>query len=284
MSQLSLFHLQIKTRRSASSPSSSIFINLLLSKYFPGFPWGQFSQFLSPYRRFNETTIQILESVLVSKDVKSLMEVRSSLTEFLRSESLCVIRTIADKTVQQKLLVLEFFVRAFAIVGDSESCLALRYEALVMRQLKSASCEWLRVSYDEWLNFAEHALDSGFHSIAGKACENALLCFQKNDLVEPETYKFSEDLGAVRKIKRLKDFAMTSISSRSVQVQAAEYLKRKRTEKSKTDSFCKENQCLASISFRNGIKKRNLQKLHEHQSILRINDELDINNMDEASL
>jgi len=49
-----------------------------------------------------------------------------------------------------------------------QSCLALRYEALHMRELKSTSCQWLEVSYLEWLNFAEHSLDNGFYSIAGK--------------------------------------------------------------------------------------------------------------------
>ncbi|KAK7848217.1 hypothetical protein CFP56_005405 [Quercus suber] len=44
-------------------------------------------------------------------------------------------------------------------LGDVESisCLALRYEALHMRELKSTSCQWLEVSYLEWLNFAEHS-------------------------------------------------------------------------------------------------------------------------------
>lgn len=37
-----------------------------------------------------------------------------------------------------------------------------------MRELESASCQWLEVSYLEWLNFAEHSLDHGFCSIAVK--------------------------------------------------------------------------------------------------------------------
>lgn len=37
-----------------------------------------------------------------------------------------------------------------------------------MRELKSTSCQWLEVSYLEWLNFAQHSLDNGFYSIAGK--------------------------------------------------------------------------------------------------------------------
>lgn len=56
--------------------------------------------------------------MLVSKDVKSLIEVRSSLREFLRSESLSIIREITEKTTEQKLFVLDFLVRSFALVGD----------------------------------------------------------------------------------------------------------------------------------------------------------------------
>jgi hypothetical protein len=37
-----------------------------------------------------------------------------------------------------------------------------------MRELESANCQWVEVSYLEWLNFAEHSLDNGFYSIAGK--------------------------------------------------------------------------------------------------------------------
>ena len=51
-----------------------------------------------------------------------------------------------------------------------QSCLALRYEALNLREIKSASYQWLEVSYSEWLNFAEQSLDYGFHSIARKVC------------------------------------------------------------------------------------------------------------------
>ncbi|KAK9285383.1 hypothetical protein L1049_024574 [Liquidambar formosana] len=49
-----------------------------------------------------------------------------------------------------------------------KSCLALRYEALVLRDLKSATYQWLQVSYREWPTFAEHSLDNGFYSIARK--------------------------------------------------------------------------------------------------------------------
>ncbi|KAK9280559.1 hypothetical protein L1049_014252 [Liquidambar formosana] len=79
-------------------------------------------------RRFDDGTLRILESVLASKDVKSSLEVRSSLREFMRFESISVIHEISEKTVEQKLSVLEFFVLAFALAGDVEveGCLMLR--------------------------------------------------------------------------------------------------------------------------------------------------------------
>lgn len=76
----------------------------------------------SSSRRFDEVTLGILEALLVSKDVKSSLEVRSSLKELMRSEFMCVIREISDRSVEKKLTVLEFFVRAFAFIGDFEVC------------------------------------------------------------------------------------------------------------------------------------------------------------------
>ncbi|KAK1586208.1 hypothetical protein Q3G72_000130 [Acer saccharum] len=213
-------------------------------------------------KRFDDETIRILESALVSKDVKSLIEVRSCLREFLRPESVTVIREISEKSVQQKLFILDFFVRAFALIGDVQSCLALRYEALILRDLKSASCEWLQVSHIEWLNFAEQSLENGFCAIAGKACENAQSCIRFADL---ETDEISE---VTEKIKRMKNHAVTLAASCSVQVQAAKYLEKKTANKSKINSsHCKGRKSAASTLFRNGIKTRNLQKLRELQSL-----------------
>ncbi|KAA8549460.1 hypothetical protein F0562_001144 [Nyssa sinensis] len=186
-------------------------------------------------RRFDDGTLRILESVLVCKNFKSLLEVQSGLREFMRDECLCVIHGIADKSVEHKLYILDFFVRAFALVGDVESCLALRYEALILRELKSMSNQWLKVSYREWLTFAEHSLENGFYSIARKACENALSCFQMNG-VHHGTYDFS-DVQIINKIKRFKDFTTASGASQSVQAQAVEYLEKKTAEKSTKHSL-----------------------------------------------
>ncbi|GAV74412.1 hypothetical protein CFOL_v3_17892 [Cephalotus follicularis] len=219
--------------------------------------------------RFNDETLGILETVLVSKDVKSSIEVRSNLRELLRSESLSVIRQISQKTVELKLSILEFFVRAFALIGDIERCLALRYEALLLRELKSTTYQWLQVSYLEWLTFAEQSTDNGFNAIAGQACDNALLCLQRNNRANLKADKGFDDTPVRERIKRLKDYVVTSAASRSaVQAQTAGYLKKKLIQKTKSHSpLCKES--VASTMFRNGIKKRNVRKLHEHQACSR---------------
>ncbi|KAI5408517.1 hypothetical protein KIW84_054384, partial [Lathyrus oleraceus] len=230
-------------------------------------------RYLIQTRSFGESTLRFLESLLVTKDVKSLVEIRSSLKQLLKSESLSIINSIAAESLHDKLVVLDFFVHAFALVGDPESCLALRYEALVMRELKSASFQRLQVSPVEWLNFVEDAVHNGFHSVAVKACENALWCIGNTDVQKLGRDMLPENLKVttISEITRLRNFALTSVSSRSVQVQATEYLERKTREQQKSDLRFKEKQCLASTCFRSGIKRQNMRKLHERQSLLQVN-------------
>ncbi|XP_070003858.1 uncharacterized protein [Nicotiana sylvestris] len=192
----------------------------------------QISLFLSQIesRRFNEANIRVLESFLASNDFKSLDGVARALKQFMRKESLCIIQEIAGKSTEHKLLIVDFLVRVFALIGDTEddvddttnaysergsdalnhSCLALRYEALLMREQKATSDQGLLVSYSEWLTFAEHSLENGFCSIAKKACEKALLCFEMNIVIDP-----GKDDFVIEKIKKLKDIAVISASSRS---------------------------------------------------------------------
>ncbi|KAK4763036.1 hypothetical protein SAY86_008804 [Trapa natans] len=214
--------------------------------------------------RFDDGALEILQTLLISKDARSSVEVRSSLKQFMRLESLCALRGIAHRTVEQKLSVLEFFVKAFALIGDSESCLALRYEALLLREFKSPSHHWLRVNCEEWINFAEHSLDRGFHSIAGKACANALNSLQKSDIVGVKNYGNGD--AVVKKVQKLKD-VLASASPSSVQTEAAGYLKKKTISKSKQSALTCDEKLAASSLFRDSIKKRNARKLQERQSL-----------------
>ncbi|XP_052479064.1 protein DOUBLE-STRAND BREAK FORMATION [Gossypium raimondii] len=218
-------------------------------------------------KRFNDDSLRILESVLSSNDVKSLFQLRSTLKDFIRSESLSAIRHIAAKTVDQQLSTLEFFVGAFAIIGDIESCLALRYEALVLREHKSQIHQWLQVSPVEWLNFAEQLLDNRFYAIAAKACDYGLSCFHKNEIVRSKTDESCENLQLIEKITKLKNCALTLAASRSgmflIKAQAAEYLRKRASEECNSQPpSCKPAPCAASTLYRDGIKKRNDRKLN----------------------
>lgn len=229
----------------------------------------QFSLFRSLVRsrRFEDGTLRFLESILVSNDVKSFLELRSSVKEFMRSESLIIIHEIAEKPVDYQLSALDFLVRSFAMTGDVESCLALRYEALILRELNSACYQWLQVSYSEWLSFAEDALKSNFYPIAGKAYENALSRLRENGTVSSEAADV-ENVLVIEETMRLKDVAAEVAAPRSVQAQASQYLKRKRTLKKERDSSLgKQAQSYASTLFRIGMKKRNIRKLEECQSL-----------------
>ncbi|KAI7734613.1 hypothetical protein M8C21_025408, partial [Ambrosia artemisiifolia] len=166
----------------------------------------------------------------------------------MRHESVCVLREINGTPVDQKLLIVEFF-----------SCLALRYEALVLREMNYAVDQLLRVEYSEWFAFAKQAVDNRFYAIARKACEKALACLQTNDILKTkDADALCEHMETIRKVKRLKDVATVRGSSQSVQAQTVEYLKRKITEHDEASTLViKEKQHSASFLFRNGIKKHN---------------------------
>ncbi|KAK4376124.1 hypothetical protein RND71_006801 [Anisodus tanguticus] len=227
-------------------------------------------------RRFDEGTLRVLEFVLASNDFKSLDGVVSTLKQFMRHEYLRIIQEIAGKSAEHKLLIVDFLVRTFALIGDTEglsktvalptkveSCLALRYEALLMREQKATSDQWLLVSYSEWLTFAEHSLESGYCSIAKKACEKALLCFEMNVVDDSGTNDF-----LIEKIKKLKDVAVISASSKSVQAQAAEYFKNKNILQNSQGSYISvEAKSSGSTLFRDGIKRRHRRQLDEYRHL-----------------
>ncbi|CAM8961997.1 unnamed protein product [Rhodiola kirilowii] len=226
-----------------SSPEFSLFGDLILS------------------RRFDYRTLQVLESAMASKDVKSLSLSRSSLKSVLRSESVSAVQLFRHESLEKQLSVLEFFVRAFSLASDVESCLVMRYEALVLRELKSATCPWAQVSPDEWLTFAAQSLDNGFFTNAVKGCDYALSCLKKKDDENPSMIKkVVDNVEITRKVKKLRDVAISSASSGSVQAQAADYMRKKtqnnNIRKRQLPQHHTETQPLASTLFQNAIKKR----------------------------
>lgn len=76
---------------------------------------------------------------------------------------------------ETRLSIADFFARAFVLVGDVESCLAMGYEAVVLRDAKYSDDLDLHVSYEEWLTFTKDSLDNGLYTIASKALANALV-------------------------------------------------------------------------------------------------------------
>ncbi|GJV71270.1 protein double-strand break formation [Tanacetum coccineum] len=165
-------------------------------------------------KRFDQGTLRILDSVLISRDVKSMLDVRKSLVEYMRRESVNVIRQVVAKTVEEKLLIVEFFVKAFAVIGDMEVCSFEFRGELTLLAITSR-----HVSYEEWFTFAEHALENRFSVIARKirkACEKALGCFQMDDMLKTkDTETLREQTEAIRRINRLKDIAMVRAASQS---------------------------------------------------------------------
>ncbi|XP_075478925.1 protein DOUBLE-STRAND BREAK FORMATION [Primulina tabacum] len=219
-------------------------------------------------RSFDEETVHILELILASKGVESLIGVRSALKQFMRSESLSIVREIAEEPVERKLICADFLIRVFALIGDAESCLALRYEALVMREQKIATHPGLQVSSEEWQTLAEHLIEKGFYSVANKVCDKALICLKAYHVADSKAEEFLQDVHAIKKIKGLKDAAVLSMSSQSVQAMAAEYLKQKTVEESTQHAITSiGTQFSGSSRFRSGIRKRNFLRLKHSQSL-----------------
>ncbi|MQM01841.1 hypothetical protein Taro_034601 [Colocasia esculenta] len=220
-------------------------------------------------RRFGDWTLRILESVLSAKDVESLVDTRSSLRELLRSEAVYVLREVSRNSADEKLSVAEFFVQAFALVGDVESCLALRYEAMILRELKYMTQDTLRVCYEEWLRFAEDSLHNGYYSIAVKGCDHALFSIQSKEIADIQPYDFCMESQMVRKIKKLRNRALELDAPRSVQTRTADYLKEKAIQFQKNqESHPTGARCPASLLFRNAIKARNMKKLRKSQELM----------------
>ena len=56
----------------------------------------------------------------MARDVRSLEKRRAALRDLLKSEATSVLGEISDGGTDQKLGIVDFFVKAFAVVGDVE--------------------------------------------------------------------------------------------------------------------------------------------------------------------
>ncbi|GJM88201.1 hypothetical protein PR202_ga04234 [Eleusine coracana subsp. coracana] len=129
--------------------------------------------------RFGDDDLRLLEAALsAGADVPAMLATRSSARRLLRAraaEAFLQPPSGPEDHHGRVLSVADFFARAFALVGDVESCLAMRYEALVLRDAKYSNHLQLQVSREEWLTFANDSLDNGFYAIASKVTRFRLM-------------------------------------------------------------------------------------------------------------
>lgn len=215
------------------------------------------------HHRFGDEELRVLEAALsAGGDVAALLEARSSARRLLRARAVEALAAAAVEEEGTRLAIADFFARAFALVGDVESCLAVRYDALVLREAKYSDDLHLHVSHEEWLTFAKDSLHNGFYTIASKAFANALVH------IHPRQQGYLDSTNSILKkdeindIRGLENLAKSLSALRSVQTQSAEYMKRKAsgvTEKCNLHS--RKPKLPGSSMFRLGIKTRNIQKL-----------------------
>ncbi|XP_078446776.1 protein DOUBLE-STRAND BREAK FORMATION [Wolffia australiana] len=217
-------------------------------------------------RRFSDKTIRILELVVSTTDVQSLIYSRSVLRDLLRSEGKRVLQELSGKDAYHKLFVVDFFVRAFALVGDVESCLALKYEALSLREHESPSDYSMRVLCEEWITFSEDLLENGHYSIALKGLKNALFSIECGN--SPASHS---DALMITKVKGLKRRAEELVSPHSVQAKASNSQKRKVISLEQNENAQLRSSCPlppASMVFRNGLRMRNSCRLRSIQEMV----------------
>ncbi|XP_042424248.1 protein DOUBLE-STRAND BREAK FORMATION-like isoform X2 [Zingiber officinale] len=224
-------------------------------------------------RRFDGTTLRILESILVARDVESLLVSRAALRGLLLSEASSVMGGASGMTVEKKLRIVQFFVGAFALIGDGESCLALKYEALILRESNCVKVQGLEVSYDEWLTFAKDSLDNGFYPIAiqGNKIEHREDDDPRRDRnhLRPDrghdsTANMSDTSPGPQKVVQ----EILPPQSPTIQTQTAKYLKSKGRQEGQVSSSLSDPKVdIASSTFRCGINKRNLQMLQRSRGL-----------------
>ncbi|CAD6270850.1 unnamed protein product [Miscanthus lutarioriparius] len=222
------------------------------------------------YRRFGDEDLRVLEAALsAGADVPALLATRSAARSLLQASAAEAFAFTATGSVLDggsSLVVADFFARAFALVGDVESCLAMRYEALLLRDAKYCSDLHLQVSRQEWLTFAKDSLDNGFYTIASKAFANALAHIHPSHPGHLVSANPIEEKDKINDITGLQNLAKSLSAQHSVQTQSAEYMKRRASgvhEKCNLQSG--KPKLTGSSMFRLGIKTRNIKKLLRSQ-------------------
>ncbi|XP_042424253.1 uncharacterized protein LOC122011890 isoform X7 [Zingiber officinale] len=186
-------------------------------------------------RRFDGTTLRILESILVARDVESLLVSRAALRGLLLSEASSVMGGASGMTVEKKLRIVQFFVGAFALIGDGEG-----FE-------KALQCIQG--------NKIEHREDDD-----PRRDRNHL----RPDRGHDSTANMSDTSPGPQKVVQ----EILPPQSPTIQTQTAKYLKSKGRQEGQVSSSLSDPKVdIASSTFRCGINKRNLQMLQRSRGL-----------------
>ncbi|CAL4904647.1 unnamed protein product [Urochloa decumbens] len=210
---------------------------------------------------FGDDDLRVLEAALsAGADVPALLATRSAARRLLQDRAPEAF-SAAPLDHGRTLATADFFARAFALVGDVQSCLAMRYEALLLRDAKYSHDHHLQVSREEWLTFAKDSLDNGFYTIASKAFACAAAHIHRSHPGQLDSTN-SIDKDKIDDIIGLQNLAKSLSAQHSVQTQSAEYMTRRASGvHDKYNSQPGKPKLPGSSMFRLGIKTRNIKKL-----------------------
>ncbi|WVZ54961.1 hypothetical protein U9M48_005686 [Paspalum notatum var. saurae] len=218
-------------------------------------------------RRFGDDDLRVLEAALsAGADVPALLATRSAARRLLQAhatEAFAAAGPVPPDDARM-LAVADFFARAFALVGDVESCLAMRYEALLLRDAKYSNDHYLHVSREEWSTFAKDSLDNGFYTVASKAFANALAHINSSHPGHLDSTNSIEEEDKINNITGLQKMAKSLSAQHSVQTLSSEHMKRRASGVQEKDNLQPQPRKLklpGSSMFRLGIKTRNIKKL-----------------------
>ncbi|CAO2140569.1 unnamed protein product [Urochloa humidicola] len=210
---------------------------------------------------FGDDDLRLLEAALsAGADVPALLATRSAARRLLQDRATEAFAA-APLDHERSLAIADFFARAFALVADVQSCLAMRYEALLLRDAKYSHNHHLQVSREEWLTFAKDSLDNGFYTIASKAFACAGAHIHRSHPGQLDSTN-SIDKDKINDIIGLQNLAKSLSAQHSVQTQSAEYMTRKASGvHHKYNLQPGKPKLPGSSMFRLGIKTRNAKKL-----------------------
>ncbi|CAM0152163.1 unnamed protein product [Urochloa decumbens] len=212
-------------------------------------------------RSFGDDDLRVLEAALsAGADVLALLATRSAARRLLQDRAPEAFSN-APLDHGRSLAIADFFARAFALVGDVQSCLAMRYEALLLRDAKYSHDHHLQVSREEWSTFAKDSLDNGFYTIASKAFACAAAHIHPSHPGQLDSTN-SIDKDKIDDVIGLQNLAKSLSAQHSVQTQSAEYMTRRASGvHDKYNLQPGKPKLPGSSMFRLGIKTRNIKKL-----------------------